>query len=157
MNKLLLKEGIKCKGSVSLRVYDEYMNPLYNEWQHFPNIITTLGYGELCDVLISEKTISYIGVGYGTTTPALTDIDLESPITSRKIITDSSRTGAICLFSVFFGTTDNNPESESIGWSESILATGSEGANIISHALFTNIFYKTNKKQCYVDWSIELS
>jgi hypothetical protein len=152
MEALTLNDGLHLKGHVQLRVYDKDMNPILNDWQEFDNLITTNGFGELARVLIGDATISYCGVGSSDTEPTVTDTDLTTAIASRKPITESSRTGAICLFSTFYNTSSNNGD-----WKEAILATGSSGNNIISHALFTSTFEKTTEKQCYIDWTISLS
>lgn len=147
-------EKVYVKGHCKLRVYDDKTGkPLYNEWQEFDNLIVTNGYALLASVLIGESIISHCGVGSGTTTPALDDSDLETPVGARKVITTKSRAGAIALFSTFFTSADNNGT-----WNEAILATALSGADtVVSHSLFANTFEKTNLKNCYYDWSIEMT
>ncbi len=147
-----LQANIKVSGNVTRRVYDLDGNPDYTYWDSIHNIETTNGLQEIAKVLMGEATVSYIGVGSGITPPTVGDLDLEVEIPSRKVITESTRTGAICLYSVFFGTTDCNGN-----WNEAILATGASGNNIIARALFNSTFPKDSTKRAYVDWTISIA
>jgi len=154
MDKNIFNYGFKVKGQVNFRPYDLDWHFIQEEAQSFPNLITSNGFYELADVLIGEKAITHIGVGYGTTPATSGDLDLEHPIPSRIPITESSRTGAICLYSTFLGTTDCNSDND---WAEAILATGESGNNIVSRALFTNPFHKNNTRRCYIDWTLTIA
>lgn len=144
--------NIQFKGHVKITVRNVDTNEIINIIEN-NNLIVTNGLNILADVLIGHSSISYCGVGSGTTEPALTDTNLEMAIGVRKPVTDTSRVGTIALFSTFFSSADNNGT-----WGEAILANSLSGDNtIISRALFENSFEKNNFKTCTVDWTITVS
>ena len=145
-----INEGIKIKGHVKITSIDEATGEV--EVIESDNLIVTAGYDLLASVLIGAASISYCGVGSGSTAAAADDTDLETAVGARKPITTATRAGAIALFSTFFSSAENNGT-----WNEAILATGISGENIISRAVFSTPYLKTNLKKCTLDWNYTLT
>ena len=95
-----------------------------------------------------------MGQGNGSTPVTIDDVNLETPIGARLLIRTTTTVGAVVVFSAFYTGADNN---SSLPWRESVLATAVSGDNtIISHALYSNAFYKDSTKTAQCDWMITI-
>jgi hypothetical protein len=149
ITKLKLKDNLTIKGHSRLTVWDAITgNPIPEDCRDADNLI--ISYEDLADVLIGNSEIAYCGVGSGTKIAELSDEDLQVPIGARKVVTTATRSGALCMFSTFFSSTENNGT-----WNESCLALRETG-HITNRAVYANPFYKNSGKQVQNDWTIEV-
>lgn len=151
-NKRICEEALSLKGRVRITVRDAKTGEIIEE-QEVKNLVVAVGKQHICNLLIGASTdsFSYCGVGSGTTQPSLNDTDLESPVGSRKQVTDRFRTGNVATFSTFFSSQDNNGS-----WNECGLFTHQTGGVMLCRALFTSTINKDSTKTVTVDWDIEV-
>jgi len=152
---MLLEDTIRTdnwKGHVKLIVFDLNDHIIPEECQEFDNLLVTAGKELIADAIRGAASISYCGVGTGQTAVAVSDTDLESIIGTRKLITTSARSGSVVVFSTFFSAVDNNGT-----WREAGLFSALTGGTMLSHALFSTAFVKTNLKRCQLDWTVTIS
>ena len=101
--KLLIKLGIiKQYGHFKIIVTDKYGKKTKSEGY---NIITNAGINQLGDVMIgvgTVRTVNYLNVGTGTTTPAVGATELATPAsgTTRPTVTSRSRSNQTLTFSL---------------------------------------------------------
>ena len=96
-----------------------------------------------------KTTISHIGVGSGTTAPALADTTLVTPITPRKATTVETATGASVTFETFYSTSEGNGTVAEVGLFSSLAA-----ADCGARALLTTTQAKTSSKTMLVTFTV---
>ena len=83
----MISEGIKVKGSVGVRLIDKE-GKIKREIKK-ENLIVNVGRDGIADQLLSSPTInkpSHMQLGEGDSSPALGDVDLDTPIGSRTSV-----------------------------------------------------------------------
>ena len=96
-----------------------------------------------------KTTISHIGVGSGTTTPALADTTLVTPIIPRKATTVETATGASVTFETFYSTSEGNGSIAEVGLFSSLAA-----ADCGARALLSTTQTKTSNKTMLITFTV---
>ncbi len=118
------------------------------------NVFVTVGKAWLGDLMIGVKatTLSYVGVGSGTTAPAIGDTDVETPIGSRHIYTDRFRSSNIVTISTFFASGENNGT-----WNNCGLFTAVTAGDMFCHSSFAAPVTKSAANTQTLDYDVTLS
>lgn len=112
----------------------------------FPNLVVNVGGALILDKFIGaagtvfSNANAHIGIGNGTTAPAVGQTDLQGASKTRKAMeaTFPSRAGQVMTFKSVFGTGDAN-----YAWEEIALFNASTAGDMFSRSLVTNPFTKT--------------
>ncbi len=118
------------------------------------NVFVTMGKAWLGDIMIAVKstTLSYVGVGSGTTPPTVGDTDVETPIGSRHIYTDRFRSSNIVTISTFFASGDNNGT-----WNNCGLFTAVTAGDMFCHSSFVAPVTKSVANTQIIDFDITIT
>ena len=100
----------------------------------------------------SDITLSYMGVGTGTTTPLVTDTALTTPLGARKIKSKAFATSSIATIRFDFATGDNNGT-----WAEYIIAWLLTGGDILVHELFSPTIVKSSSFSELIDFDLTIA
>ena len=100
--------------------------------QTVDNLVVTAGKQLLCDLLIDVESagISYHELGTGTTTPALTDVALTTPVV-RKVVTSKLRSGNQVQLSTFFLASESTYAIKEGGLFGGAAASGTPGTGVM--------------------------
>ena len=118
------------------------------------NIVTTVGKQLAADLLIaaSSASLQYCGVGSSSQAESASDTDLVTPIGSRMLYVERSRTGAIAVLTFFYGKNDN------IGtWRETGVFTAVSGGTMLARAVISPEISKTTSVTVRLDWDVEVA
>lgn len=118
------------------------------------NMFVTVGKAWLGDVMIGVKatTLSYVGVGSGTTAPAAGDTDVETPIGARHIYTDRFRSSNIVTISTFFASGENNGT-----WGNAGLFTAVTAGDMFCHSTFAAPVTKSTANTQTIDFDLTIT
>ena len=107
------------------------------------NVWTSAGQAEVVDQYDTNATTDFIGWGVGTTTPAITDTDLETASTEARATTSGARTQPSANVIQWVGTiTADGSKNISEAGVFYAVGTGSPptlGTPLICHSVFTAI------------------
>ncbi len=117
------------------------------------NVFVTVGKYWLGDSIIGVKTttLSYVGVGSGTTPPAIGDTDLETPVGARHIYANRYRSANIVTVSTFFASGDNNGT-----WNECGLFTAITAGDMFCRSSFASPVIKNSSNSQTIDIDITI-
>lgn len=148
-----MKNKICLKGKVKVTVRDAATGRILKVIETH-NLIVAAGKNMVAESLISSTAgnFNYIGVGSSNQTPSESDVDLVSPISPRKQVTERWRSNNVAKYSAFFGTNDNNGT-----WRESGLFNAATGGTMLARTLFPTEINKDTSKTVTVDWEITVS
>lgn len=118
------------------------------------NMFVTVGKAWLGDLMLGVKatTLSYVGVGSGTTAPAAGDTDVETAVGERHIYTDRFRSANIVTVSTFFASGENNGT-----WGNAGLFTAVTAGDMFCHSTFAAPITKSTANTQTIDVDISIS
>ena len=158
MKKQLLKDGMRLKGSYVIRTYKAGTKELIKEYPPIENMIMLgTGYGGnlILRALVDDETypasqlpISSASIGSGTTAPAVTDTDLETPVVTGILVASSEILSVSSIVISFF-----IPDSSLADGTYSEFGIFSNG-RLFARSLLSPYFIKLSNTDTTVDYTI---
>lgn len=119
-----------------------------------PNLIVDAGLQEVLEDLMGQRLsgvpITKFKLGTGSTAPAASDTNLETPIVETDFIANRTRTGLTVLFELFLPDAEV-PEND---YTECGLFIGD---TMFSHALISPTYSKAANQDTKIDYEVSLS
>jgi hypothetical protein len=145
----MIQETIKAKGELSIKLFGPD-GKLKGE-QNVPNLVVTTGKTFIAARMVGTPTaMSHMGIGSGTTAPAVGDTALETEL-GRVSLTSSASAGAVVTYIASFGAGTGTGAVTEAG----ILNAGSAGT-LLCRTTFS-VVNKGADDSMSITWTITVS